>query len=322
MQTPIPLESRFRGGILGVACGDALGVPVEFQSRDRIARNPVTGMRGFSTHNQPPGTWSDDTSLTLCLLEGFADGKHWKGIAELFEAWLFRKHWTARGIVFDVGITTREAIFNYAHVQDPRDAGIPDELNNGNGSLMRSLPVALFCGYASTHQLATAAHDTSRLTHAHPRSQMGCGIYCDFARRLFEAEIPAEAWDKTRGWASNFYGALFPKETTHYGAILERSAKEYAALPARAVRGSGYVVACLDAALWAFFSTSSFAACCLAAVNLGDDTDTTGAVAGGLAGVHYGDGAIPREWLEVLARREDIEGLIRRALPVCLKTSA
>src|SRR5689334_688643 len=111
----IPAASRFRGGLLGVIVGDALGVPVEFHSRADLSRKPVSAMTGYGTHNQPPGTWSDDSSMMLCLLEGLTAGKSVNEIAHLFEDWLLRAHWTPYGRVFDCGMTTRDAIFAYQY---------------------------------------------------------------------------------------------------------------------------------------------------------------------------------------------------------------
>lgn len=305
--------SRFKGGILGLAVGDALGVPVEFYARERLQQDPVTDMRGHGEHNQEPGTWSDDTSMALCLLEGLADGSSWDGIGHLFERWLLRDHWTPRGRVFDSGRTTREAILSYANFDDLRRAGLRDEASNGNGSLMRTLPVALMCCSAGPEELATAAHEASRLTHAHPRSQMACGIYCDLVSRLLGGGDDWRCWDETRAWASTYYATLFPSEISTYAEILARTADDYAALPSSHVRSGGYVVETLDAALWCLFGTDSFAKCCLSAVNLGKDSDTTGAVAGGLAGVYYGCESIPESWLNVIARRDDICQLVDRA---------
>lgn len=306
--------SRFRGGVLGVAVGDALGVPVEFLLRADIAANPVTEMRGFGTHRQPPGTWSDDTSLTLCLLEGLTEGRALKGIAELFLAWMTKGHWTPRGRVFDVGMATREAIFRIDDFEDPRDAGLRHERSNGNGSLMRTLPVALMRAGDTPEEVAALAHDISRLTHGHARSQMACGIYCELVRRLLHGEELLAAWNATRQWAAAFYQHTFPEEIRQFRGILRRTDAEWQSLPTDQISTTGYVIDTLDAALWCLLTTDNFRDCVLKAVNLGDDTDTTGAVAGGLAGVLYGTEGIPADWLDALARRDEIEELIAKAL--------
>ncbi|MBX7246212.1 MAG: ADP-ribosylglycohydrolase family protein [Candidatus Sumerlaeaceae bacterium] len=308
------VPDRIRGAVFGVAAGDALGAPVEFESREALQGDPVKGMRGYGTHNQPVGTWSDDTSMALCLLEGLVERKSWNEIADLFQKWLDHNYWTPHGEVYDAGNITRQAIALYPKHDDRRNAGLAGQFDNGNGSLMRTLPIALMFKDADRGELAKKAHYASRLTHGHPRSQMACGIYCDFARRLLGGADKELAWEGSRGWAKDYYSRVFPEEVKEYRRILDRDVPAYCETPNASIKSSGYVVDTLDAGIWSFLTTQSFADCCLTAVNLGDDTDTTGAVAGGLAGVYYGYKAIPEEWLKVLARRADIESLIERAI--------
>jgi len=268
---------------------------------------------GFGTHNQPPGTWSDDTSMTLCLLQGLVEELSINEIAELFQDWLFYGHWTPHGNVFDCGITTRESIISYEYHDDRRNAGGRDEFSNGNGSLMRTLPIALMSTAMSHRTVAQFAHDISQLTHAHPRSQMACGIYCDFAQRLYCGEELDSAWESARSWAREFYTPAFPSEVPFFESVLSMSANDYRSKPVSEVSSSGYVIHTLDAALWCLFRAATFSDCCLTAVNLGGDTDTTGAVAGGLAGVYFGVESIPEQWVKSLARIDDIRMLIDKA---------
>lgn len=308
------LRSRFRGGIYGVAVGDALGLPVEMEPRSARLDDPVVGMRGYGKHNLPPGTWSDDTSMTLCLLEGLLQGQDWNQVARLFERWSQGKQWTAGGRVFDSGQTVAEALFRLDGVADAREAGLDAEGRTGNSSLMRTLPIALMYRSALPQEIARAAHNASRITHAHPRCQMACGIYSVLARRLLEGEERGLAWENTRRWAVDYYGKLFPNQSHHFARMLQKPAREIAALEPDQIDSSSYVVDTFEAALWAFFGGNDYASCVLKAVNLGFDTDTTAAVAGGLGGVYFGFEAIPQEWFTVLARRMEIEGLINRAL--------
>jgi len=267
----VNLNDRILGGILGTAVGDALGVPVEFVSRERLAEDPVTGMRGFGTHNQPPGTWSDDTSMMLCLLEGLVDGKDWRGIADLFADWMLRGYWTPHGTVFDIGGTTREAILRFDRVNDPRKAGGTDEYSNGNGSLMRTLPVALVFRKNSTEEMAAKAVDASRLTHGHPRSCLACVIYCDFVRRILEDRALDEAWEESREWSRRYVKRKHPIEAAHFGPILARTADDWRRTPEKEIPSSGYVLHTLVAAIWCLMTTVSFSDCVLRAVNLGGD---------------------------------------------------
>lgn len=295
---------RFSGAILGHAVGDALGVPVEFMSRDARKTDPVTGMREFGTHNQPAGTWSDDTSMMLCLLEGLTDGADAEGIRRLFKNWIQKSHWTPHGQVFDAGITTVNALLS--------GEGQSDEYSNGNGSLMRTIPIPLMMSEHPEEAVRTA-HEISALTHAHPRSLIACGIFGEFVRRLFLDDEINLAWNLTRQWARKFYSKTFANEIHHFTDFLNRFVEDWRSLPESKISSGGYVIHTLEAAFWCFFTTENFSDCVLKAVNLGNDTDTTGAVAGGLAGCYYGEEAIPSEWLDCLARRADIEKLIMRA---------
>ncbi|MGB9887125.1 MAG: ADP-ribosylglycohydrolase family protein [Moorellales bacterium] len=301
---------RILGGLWGVVVGDALGVPVEFVDRERLRRAPVTGMRGYGTHGQPPGTWSDDTSLTLCTLEGLLSGFDLRAIAENFLRWYQEGRWTPWGRVFDVGITTREAIARLAAGVSPEEAGSDAESANGNGSLMRILPVALYFAGAGTEALLDAAHRVSRLTHRHPRSLMACGYYCVLAASLLRGLDFSRACQEAVGQALPYYRQPpYDNELPHFERVFSG---RLAGLDEAEIFSDGYVIHTLETAVWCLYQSNSFAEAVLKAVNLGGDTDTTAAVAGGLAGLLYGFGAIPREWLAALARREELEGLFQR----------
>lgn len=302
----MPFDAR--DGLLGLCVGDALGVPVEFRPRETLEREPVTGMRGHGTHNQPPGTWSDDASLTFCLAESLCDGYDLKHIGQTFENWLFKGHWTPHGKVFDVGGTTREAIFSLASGCDPILSGAAGEISNGNGSLMRILPMAYFLAGESI--VFDRVHDVSCLTHAHPRSQIACGIYVQLAILLMSRLERVEAYHRmieiVRG---QYVGEPYASELGRYSRILDG---EIWKLSPREIISRGYVVSTLEAALWCLYRSGSFSEAVLAAVNLGGDTDTAGAVTGGLAGIVYGWRSIPGEWIEALARKDDIFALADR----------
>jgi ADP-ribosylglycohydrolase len=145
------------GGIYGLCVGDALGVPVEFAARDELEKDPVTDMRGYGTYNMPPGTWSDDTSLTLCLLESLAQGLDYADIMQRFYSWLFESAYTPHGHTFDCGKTTMEAIYRFARGTEPVLCGGAAETDNGNGSLMRILPLAFYL--VSLYGLAFTEND-------------------------------------------------------------------------------------------------------------------------------------------------------------------
>lgn len=293
------LSGAIRAALLGHAVGDALGVPVEFTHRSARQADPVTGMRAFGTHHQPAGTWSDDASLTLCLAESLAAHPHFDqaDLADRIRRWLEAGYWTAHGETFDVGIATRQAVGRLARGTAPALAGGTGEMDNGNGALMRLLPLVFHPTFqqsptAYAAQLALT-HEAARVTHGHPRSSLACWLYLTVAIALCQAKTPAEAVESMCVAAAKFLPAAppaFRAEQSHFDAILGGALPT---LTERHVRSSGYVVHTLEAALWCLLTENTYAATVLKAVNLGDDTDTTAAVAGGLAALAYGEGAIP-----------------------------
>ena len=312
-----------RAALLGLAVGDALGVPVEFQPRAFRQQDPVTGMRAFGTHHQPAGTWSDDSSLTFCLAETLARKGGRTGEPDLGDFarrainWLNLSYWTATAETFDVGNATRVAINSMERGTAPTQAGPNSEFDNGNGALMRILPLVFHDTWRAEKIDMDAAwtltETVASVTHGHPRSTLGCFLYLLVARSLLAGLAPVEACAQMRDLANPWLeNGSIPAvvEDKHYrwwvlsGEIIKQ--------PEKAISSTGYVVHTLEAALWCLLRHDSYAATVLAAVNLGDDTDTTGAVAGGLAGLAYGEAGIPPEWLAVLSRRADIENLAAR----------
>ena len=188
-------STRINGGLLGLLVGDALGVPVEFSSREQRLADPVTDMRAFGTHNQPAGTWSDDGSLALCTASSLIDaGYDLEDTARRFVGWLDEAYWTPHGKVFDIGYTTRRAIQRLRKGTPPTEAGGQREQDNGNGSLMRILPLALRFPNLPVPELLDRAHGLSCLTHAHPRAQLACGFYTVLATRLLAGEMATDAY--------------------------------------------------------------------------------------------------------------------------------
>lgn len=295
---------------MGLAVGDALGVPVEGSGREGLKGSPVTGMRGYGVHHQPPGTWSDDTSLTLCLVDSLCAGYDLDDIGQRFCRWLYDGYWTPWGYPFGIGGTTAKAISRLAGGIEPRLAGLRDEYSNGNGSLMRILPVALYFAPAGDEALLEAAHEVSSITHAHPRSQMACGIYTLVASHLLAGDDPHLAYSQAVQKAARYYlTPPFDEELEHFRRVLGGRLGE---LDESRIGSGGYVVETLEAAIWCLLTRESYRDTVLAAVSLGGDTDTTAAVAGGLAGIWYGLDGIPGEWISGLARVDDVKRLLNR----------
>jgi len=318
----LTLRERMLGGLWGAVTGDALGVPVEFQDRASLRRNPVTGMRAFGTHRQPAGTWSDDSSLLLCSVESLAERGEFDSadLAQRFIRWERHAHWSPHGDVFDIGIATSSAIGRLEAGVSPELAGGADVYDNGNGSLMRILPNALAFYGASPENLAKIAARSSSLTHRHPRSQMACVYYCLFARELMMGQVPTDALSATNAT----FAPLYAQEPFH-SERLSFQFLEDGRLATRTeyeIDSSGYVMHTLSASLWCLLTSASYEETVLKAVNLGGDTDTTCTVAGGLAGLLYGVDAIPADWRCQLARRGDLERLFTQFLQRFLPTSS
>ncbi len=316
--------TSIRAALLGLAVGDALGVPVEFISRHTRHRDPVTGLRGYGTHHQPPGTWSDDSSLTFCLAETLARPGGLTGVPDLADFgrratnWLNVSYWTATGETFDVGNATRYAIQNLERGVSPSQAGPRSEQDNGNGALMRILPLVFHQTWQVENLNLNAAwaltEAVASVTHGHPRSTLGCFLYLLVARGLLNGLSATEAYKQMQALANPWLQTdsvmtLAEEQKWYQWWILSGKLPSQ---PEVSIKSSGYVVHTLEAALWCLLNYDTYAATVLAAVNLGDDTDTTGAVAGGLAGLTYGEAGIPAEWLAGLARRADIEDLAQR----------
>ena len=307
------LNSRKRGGLWGALTGDALGVPVEFQDRAARMADPVTGMRGYGTHRQPAGTWSDDGALLLCSVESLVEcGFDPEDMGRRFVRWQDQGLWTAHGEVFDIGIATSQALRRIRQGSPAGEAGGRDEFSNGNGSLMRILPVVLASLEGTTEALRDRIHRASAITHGHLRSQMACVYFGLLVRALMEGWSREEA---VKAAAGDFVGIYERSaEMPAFGRILDA---DFAALPGMAIHSGGYVMDTLEAAVWCLLTTEDFASCVLKAVNLGADTDTTGCVAGALAGVFHGENSLPAEWRGALPRQDELARLFSCWPTIC-----
>ena len=238
------------------------------------------------------------------------DGFDLQDIGRRFVRWLDEGYWTPHGNVFDIGIATSQAISKLRAGTAPIQAGGVHERSNGNGSLMRILPVALYFANSETGELLAATHEVSCLTHAHPRSQMACGFYSMMIVELLKGKSQQGAYfDAVEGFVDAYNTPPFSSELGHFDRLLHKQIHEE---PEDTMNSSGYVIHTLESSVWAFLRSSSFEEAVLSAINLGEDTDTTGAVVGGLAGVYYGLGAIPGKWVEALARSSDVLELCER----------
>lgn len=271
-----------RDAVYGLAVGDALGLPVQFEERGSFH---VEKMTGYGTYNMAPGTWSDDTSLTLAT----CDSIKLMGRIDLEDLmccmtdWYKNGKYTPDGKSFDVGMTTGAAL--------SRGEGLSDEASNGNGSLMRIIPLA-FLPEVTDDEI----REVSALTHGHRISKSACVTYIHIARELLQGRSIKEAVETAVN--DGIEESLFKNLLT------------ISSLPVEQIKSTGYVADTLEAAIWTLENTDNFKDAVMTAVNLGDDTDTVGAVTGALAGIIYGYDAIPAEWLKDLRRKDLINKYI------------
>lgn len=296
------LRARYRGALLGLAVGDALGTSVEFRPPGTFT--PVTGITGGGPFGLVPGQWTDDTSLALCLAESLVCRRAFDPADQLrrYLRWYREGHLSSTGTCFDIGWTTRTALERFARTGDPWP-GPDDPRTAGNGSLMRLAPVPLFFARRPEEAVARAG-DSSRTTHGAREAVDACRYYAGLIvgalHGATKEELLSERYSPVPGlWERQ---PLAPK-------VDAVAAGSFKLKEPPAIRGTGYVVDCLEAALWAFHRSSTFRDGALLAVNLGNDADTTGAVYGQLAGAYYGETSIPAEWRDILCRRDLIEAL-------------
>jgi len=307
----VNLSQQINSMLFGVAVGDALGVPVEFKSRQTISKNPVTDMIGYGTYNLPPGTFSDDSSLTFCLAEALTKEFDLNTIGQNFVKWCYNNYWTPRGNVFDIGIGTKQAIDRLVEGERPDLAGGFDISSNGNGSLMRISPLLFYLLDKPINERYEITKQVSSITHGHIRSIIACFYYLEFARQLLAKRNKFEIYKNLQTEITNHITALSvnPTEVALFDRLLKQNIHEQTE---ENIFSSGYVMHTLEASIWCLLTTDNYKDAVLKAVNLGEDTDTTGAVTGGLAGLLYGLDDIPTNWIKQIARNDEIENLAQR----------
>jgi len=310
------LAEKIKAVLLGGAVGDALGVPVEFQPRGSFH---VDDMIGHGTYDQPSGTWSDDTSLTLCLVDAITRlssndfNSMLKTTAHNFCLWYWNRNFTANGEVFDVGNSTAKAIKKLLDGTSPLESGCSEMNENGNGSLMRIAPLAFYVADRPQGERFEIVNRISSITHSHPISVLACIIYVEYLLKLLKGEDKFTAFEETQKQIMDalVVGELadyFHNEITDYFMPLIFPGNKWHLAKEGDIKSGGFVADTLKAAIWCFLSTDNYKDAVLKAVNLGEDTDTTAAVTGGLAGAYYGIGGIPQKWIEGLAKHEVISG--------------
>ncbi|MDE6784202.1 MAG: ADP-ribosylglycohydrolase family protein [Ruminococcus sp.] len=300
-------ERRLKGGIWGAIIGDALGVPVEFSERNERKKDPVKEMRGYGTYNQPMGTWSDDTSMMLCLIETLTEGYSVDKLAKKFVRFANEGYMTPCNTVFDIGNAVMKAIRNIMSGIPPAECGGNTEYDNGNGSLMRILPLAFCLKDASSTQKINLIEEVSSVTHRHQISLLSCIIYIQFALELMMGKDKTSAYHLMTNYVTSivrerYLGVLQNFENVLNGKIISLNENK--------IKSTGYVLDTIEASLWCFMNSDSYDECIFKAINLGGDTDTIACVSGGLAGIYHGIDSISNNWIQMLVRKNDINAMI------------
>lgn len=293
-----------RGCFYGLAVGDALGAAVEFQSPDSF--DPVTEYRSGGPHGLEPGEWTDDTSMAIALAHSIGEvGWGLNDQAQRYIRWWRNGEYSVNGRCFDIGVTVRAALSRFERTLDAHSSGDPDHRASGNGSIMRLAPVPiryLDCFPDRVLELANRAAESSLPTHASPQCLSACRYFAVVLAGLMHGldrdQVLSADWEVLR--------QLREAEPLH-PEIEKVAFGSFRTFGPPAIRGSGYVVKSLEAALWAFHDARDFRVAVLRAVNLGEDADTTGAVCGQFAGAYWGESGIPQQWLDGLAKRDMIE---------------
>lgn len=301
------LLERYRGSLLGLATGDAVGTTLEFQPAGTFA--PLDDMIGGGPFHLKPGEWTDDTSMALCLAASLIEHKGFNPHDQMqrYLRWRNEGYMSSNGTCFDIGGTVSSSLRRFETTGNPF-AGSPEPRTAGNGSIMRLAPVPLFYANNPREAIEKSAA-SSRTTHGAPTAIDAC-------RYLGALIVGALHGHSKEDLLSTHYSPIpgYWNEHPFVPEIDEIATGSFKRRNPPEIRGTGYVVQSLEAALWAFYHSNTFREGCLLAVNLGDDADTTGAVYGQLAGAFYGQQGIPQAWRTRLAQRELIEDLAERLL--------
>ena len=307
------MKEQLKSALFGFVIGDAMGVPIEFKSRKILQENPTTTMLGFGSHDVPPGCWSDDTSMTLATMDSIicSHGINYNDIANHFLYWVNEDRYTATNCIFDIGMATRKALMHWEVEKKKSDAdaticGGSSFYDNGNGSLMRMLPIVFYLNTDTTsyEQRYMIIKNTSSITHKHEISILGCLIYTDFLLGLLQGKTKEQSYNDLQ--EKNYIN--FDKDTLNMFRRIW--SKELLNSSSDTISSSGYVVDTLESVLWVTLTTDNFYDAIVTAINLGDDTDTVGAITGSIVGLLYGYDSIPHDWLYDLIGKEYLDEII------------
>lgn len=292
---------KVKDGIIGLVVGDALGVPVEFSGRYDRMKDPVIGMREYGAHNQPKGTWSDDSSMTIATMASIVNKNKidYEDMMDEFIKWCRNDKYTnSDSGRFDIGNTTIRSLTRYYKGTSALESGGTDDRDNGNGSLMRILPLA----YIKDINYGTI-ESVSSLTHAHIISRIACVLYIEIAKSMLENDLEIHEHIE---WACDKI------KDHYYDSPALKSFEKIFSNDLDDVRGRTFVVGSLECVIHCLLTTNNYKDAVLKAVNFGDDADTTAAICGGLAGIYYGYDSIPIEWIDTINKIDKVESLCEK----------
>ncbi|MBC6310984.1 ADP-ribosylglycohydrolase family protein [Listeria sp. FSL L7-1582] len=308
------VKKRLIPTLFGGIIGDVIGVPVEFKERDTFF---IDDMVGYGTYNQPLGTWSDDTSLTLCLIKNILENGTTKDLMDKFDAYYESGYCTPFGQMFDIGRTTMDSIVRYKGGSAPAHCGGRSEMDNGNGAIMRIAPlVFLMHNEFDFLKKVKVIKEYTEITHAHPRAVVGSVIYIELLLRLYHNRTLRDALkDIYELFHENFdANHEYIQELSHFTRIFS---DDFLATERSEILSDGYLVHSIEAAIWSFGNSDSFRDAVILAVNLGADTDTIAAITGSLAGMYYKMKDIPEDWLNNVVLKEELETTINEFYLYC-----
>ena len=290
-------------GLLGFAIGDAMGVPIEYSIREKCLKNPVMEMLGNGSHNVPAGSWSDDTSMVVATMASYIDKEtiDYNNIMDKLYEWLENNKYTADDKRFDIGRITLKGIYNYSRKnKDPLECGEDNVNSNDNESLKRMLPVAYYGYYnkLSGDDLYNLVKDMSSLTNAHEISVLGCYIYVLYVIKLLNGEDKITAYNDLQ---KEDYSMFSEESLELYNRILKNNLKD---LKVHDIKSGSFIVDTLEASIWVTLNSKNYPESIIGAINLGEDTDTVGAITGSMTGIIYGYDEIPTKWLDKLLKKD------------------
>lgn len=295
---------NIKSAIYGFVIGDAMGVPVEFEDREKLMKSPVTNMLGYGSYDVPKDVWSDDTSMTLATIDSIIVNKNelnYNDIANKFCEWINNAKYTATNEVFDIGTTTKYSLMRYWNNNiDATKCGGTGISENGNGSLMRMLPIALYCFYnkMEDNDIINIVRNTSSITHAHEISIIGCYMYVKYIIFILSNNNKTESYKLLQ----KIDYSIFNKDNINlYERIIKDDISKYSL---DTIKSTGFVVDTLESALWVILNTENFNEAIIGSVNLGGDTDTIAAITGSIAGILYGYDSMNKKWIKDIKNKE------------------